>query len=627
MTTGFRRGSRDESIGAPRMKNQFDRGQHSLPERSLPSGMAGPIDESGQSLPVAGGLQTGVPAIPPRLRARSPIIRPLAGFSGRYFLPDILAGLMLAAIAIPEQMATAKLGGFPPEAGFVAFVAATAAFVVFGASRYISVGADSTITPIFAAGLALIVSPGLPAYGALAATLGLLVGAMLLAAGSLRLGWIANLLSVPVTTGFLAGIAVHIAVSQLPTALGIQASHGDLLEQLTSLMARAGHANPVTLAMALGVLAITLLSERVSRRIPGALIGLVLAGGAAFVLKDGGTSIAMLGPLAPATLSAGIALPHLPDVIRLVPLALIVSLVIMVQSAATARSFPSPVEALSDFDRDLVGVGAANILAAVAGTFPVNASPPRTAIAVETGSHSQVSGLAAAALVAVLAVFGSNLLAHIPGAALCGVLLYVSWRITRIGTMLTVLRQSKGEFGLIAATLLAIVVLPIEIGVGLGILLSLLQGMWTATRTRLIELVNVPGTTVWWPPGGDIGGRTLQGVRVVAFQAPLSFLNAEEFRADLTGLLAQVPLKLVVLEAASIVEIDFTAAQVLREGAHKFHEAGILFAIARLESVRALHALSRFGVMNELGDGFLFRTVDEAVKALAPDAAPRNAPQ
>lgn len=626
MTTGLRRGSRDKSMDPPRKKNQIDGSKHILPQLRVPSATRGPIDESPRSLPVADGNATGVTAIRPRLRAWLPIIRPLTGFSGRYFVPDILAGLMLAAIAIPEQMATAKLGAFPPEAGFIAFVAATVAFVIFGASRYVSVGADSTITPIFAAGLALIAPPGLHAYVALAVTLGFLVGAMVLAAGILRLGWIANLLSTPVTTGFLAGIAVHIAVSQLPTALGIEAGHGDLPDQLASLIAGASHTKPFTLALALGVVAITLLSERVNKRIPGALLGLVLAGGATFLLGLDGKGVAMLGQVAPATLSASFGLPQLHDVIRLLPLALIVSLVILVQSAATARSFPSPSQALSAFDRDLIGVGAANVLAAVAGTFPVNASPPRTAIAVEAGSHSQVSGLAAAALVCVLAVFGSGLLGHIPSAALSGVLLYVSWRITRFGTMLTVLRQSRSEFALIAVTVLGMIVLPIETGVGLGILLSLLHGMWTVTRTRLIELVNVPDTTVWWPTGESSGGRRLEGVRVVAFQAPLSFFNAEEFGADLASLLGQDSLKLIVLEAASIVEIDFTAAQVLRDGVRKFHDAGIIFAIARLESVRALHALSQFGVMSELGNGFVFRTVDDAIRALAPAGA-RVAPQ
>ncbi len=525
---------------------------------------------------------------------------------------------MLAAICIPEQMATARLGGFPPEAGFVAFVAATLAFVVFGASRYMSVGADSTIAPIFAAGLAFLAPAGLHAYAALAGTLALLVGAMLLAAGFLRLGWIADLLSVPVTTGFLAGIAVHIAVSQLPTALGVPPAPGDLLDQLAGLASSAGHTNPYTLALTLGVLAIILACERLSARIPGALLALVLAAAAVHFAIPRGESVATLGAVAPATLSIRMSLPHLHDLIRLLPLALILSLVIMVQSAATARTFRVPADSGTDFDRDLAGVGAANLLAALAGTFPVNASPPRTAMAVATGSRSQVSGLVAAAILGLLAVSGSALLRYIPSAALAGVLLYVAWRITRIGTMLTVLRDSRSEFTLIVATVLAIILLPIEIGVGLGIILSLLHGMWTVTRTRLIEFENVPGTTVWWPPGEDIGGRTLEGVSVVAFQAPLSFLNAEEFRSGFAALLAKGNVRLVVLEAGSIVEIDFTAAQVLKEAIQKCHQSGITFALARLESVRARQALAQFGVMDVLGAAFLFRSVDDAVKALAP---------
>ena len=563
----------------------------------------------------------------PKLKLRIQIFRGFAGYGPGDLAPDILAGLMLAAIAIPEQMATAKLGGFPPEAGFIAFMAATVAFAVFGASRFISVGADSTITPIFAAGLTSIALSGAHTMPLLAATLGMLVGVMLVAAGSLRLAWIANLLSVPVTTGFLAGIAVHIAVSQLPAAMDVPAGHGNLVGQIASLLAAARHTNPFTLAVAFGVLSITLLAERINRKIPGALLALLCAAVAVAILKPEAQGVAMLGPLAPLTLIAGTSLPHLQDVIRLLPLALIVSLVIMVQSAATARSFPSSPDGASDFNRDLIGVGGANLFAALAGAFPVNASPPRTAIAADTGARSQACGLTAAGIVCLLAVFGSGLLRYIPVAALSGILLFVSVRITRVATMLTVLRESRGEFALIAVTILAIVVLPIEIGVGLGILFSLLHGMWTATRTRLIELENVPDTTVWWPPHAGAAGRTLTDVRVVAFQAPLSFLNAEEFRADFTRLLAQRPVKLVVLEASSIVEIDFTAAQVLSDAIAKCHAAGIIFAMARLESVRASQALSRFGVMDLLGSGLVFRSVDDAIRALAgaqPHEEPSN---
>jgi len=221
----------------------------------------------------------------------------------------------------------------------------------------------------------------------------------------------------------------------------------------------------------------------------------------------------------------------------------------------------------------------------------------------------------------LLGIFGAALLRHIPAAALAGVLLYVSWRIVHLNTMLAVWRQSRGEFALIVATVLAIVLLPIEIGVGLGIVLSLLHGMWTATRTRLIEFEHIPGTTVWWPAGEGIGGERLEGVRVVAFQAPLSFLNADAFRTGFAGLLAQKSTRLIVLEAGSMVEIDFTAAQVLRDAIQNCRGDGIVFALARLESVRARQALQRFAVMDLLGSGFVFRSVDDAIKALAQGAS------
>ena len=166
-----------------------------------------------------------------------PVLDSLRGYSPAFIAPDLIAGVTLAAIAIPEQMATARLGALPPQIGFFAFIAASFAFALFGASRQLSAGADSTITPIFAAGLALMAAAGAPHYAALAAALALMVGLIVGAAGILRMGWIGNLLSVPVTLGFLAGIAVHIAVSQLPAALGLPALSGSNLSKIGQLIA------------------------------------------------------------------------------------------------------------------------------------------------------------------------------------------------------------------------------------------------------------------------------------------------------------------------------------------------------------------------------------------------------
>src|SRR3981081_4583332 len=204
-----------------------------------------------------------------------PAFRSLASYRASDLPGDLIAGLTLAAIAIPEQMATARLGGFSPQIGFFAFIAGSLGFAMFGSNRFLSCGADSTITPIFAGGLVLIAASGSPDYQALAIALALMVGVILMAGSLFRLGWIANLLSTPVTTGFLAGIAVHILVSQMPGVLGLSAPKGPMLDRIAELAQHAGEANLYTLYIGLGVLGVVAASEAISAKIPGALIGLI----------------------------------------------------------------------------------------------------------------------------------------------------------------------------------------------------------------------------------------------------------------------------------------------------------------------------------------------------------------
>jgi len=173
-----------------------------------------------------------------------PVFRSLNAYRIQFFSHDLFAGLTLAAIAIPEQMATARLGGFSAQIGFFAFLAGSLAFAAFGSNRFLSCGADSTITPIFAGGLAVLVASGSPEYQALAAALALMVGLLLVAAGIFRLGWIADLLSIPVTTGFLAGVSVHIVISQLPEVLGLPSPDGPMLQRLTILAGHLNQTNP-----------------------------------------------------------------------------------------------------------------------------------------------------------------------------------------------------------------------------------------------------------------------------------------------------------------------------------------------------------------------------------------------
>jgi sulfate permease, SulP family len=531
---------------------------------------------------------------------------------------DLVAALAVAAVAIPEQIATARLAGMPATAGLLVFVAGSLGFYLLGSNRFLSVGADSTIAPIFAASLALLAASGTPHYMALCAMFALLVGFIVVAAGMFRMGWIARLLSVPVITGFLAGISIHIVVSQLPALLGIAKGQGEFFGTASAIIQNFSHVNPITVAIGISVFAITFVCERIDMRLPGALIAVILATLVVWSLGEAAHGVATLGTVQLGPL--GVTVPHLayPDFANLLPLALIVALVVMIQTAATSRSFPDVVDGV-DINRDLLGVGFGNILSGVFGGFPANGSPPRTAIVAESGGKSRLAGLCAAVAVATFLAFGLRVLATVPLAALAGLLMFVAQRIFRFETIRSVAERSKAEFVLLFITAAAIVVLPIAIGVGMGIALSLLHGVWTMTQTRAVSFEQVPDTTVWWPASQKFKGATRAGIVVVGFQAPLFFLNAEAFRKTLEEEVfgASQPVNAVILEASSIVEIDFTGAQALIATIHFWKERGVGFYVARLESLRAQQAMERYGIVSLLGAAQTFHSVDEAIRRIS----------
>jgi sulfate permease, SulP family len=552
-----------------------------------------------------------------------PLFRSFQGLGLGGWRLDLIAGLTLAAIAIPEQMATARLGGFPSHIGFFAFIAGSIAFAAFGSNRFLSSGADSTITPIFAGALATLATVGGADYGELAAVLALLVGLFLLLAGVFRAGWVADLLSIPVMTGFLAGVAIHIAISQTPALLGLPPGEGEVFRRVAMIAGDIGETNFTTLAIGASCLASIVLFEKISPRIPGALIALAAATFvvAHFHLEERGVEVVGAFTVAPPRAPAHI--PSLDHLSHVLGLAVIISIIIMVQTAATSRSFPGAPGETPDVDRDFVGLGVGGLLSGLSGAFPVNASPPRTAVVAETGGRSQIAGLVACAVVVATALYGGELLGQAPEAALAGMLLFVAGRIFRAREMLDIGRKTKAEFGLVVVTMLAVVILPVQTGVGLAIMLSLAHGVWTITRTRLLEFERLPGTSVWWPASPAVAGEKLAGVLVVGFQAPLSFLNAYQFQHDMRRTIARADggLRLVVLEASSIVEIDFTAARILGGVIAQCRAQGVDFAIVRLESLRAQAALENFRVMATLGADRLFHSVDEATRKLTPEAA------
>jgi sulfate permease, SulP family len=540
----------------------------------------------------------------------------LRGYGLSWLSGDLLAATTLAAIAIPEQLATARLAGMPPMAGLLSFAAGSVAFAAFGTNRYVSVGADSTIAPIMAGGLAAIVSVGSGQYVATVSLLTLLVGLVLLASYLLRLGWIADLLSAPVTTGFLAGLSVHIIVGQLPAVLGIKVASGRIINECAAILQQLPHTNPLAVAIGLGVFFGTLLAERVSARIPGALIGLVVGAVIVWLLGPGHGGVAVLGAL-PLTLpNATLTVPDFQELARLLPLSLIVALVCIIQTAAVVQSFPAGANGREDVNRDFAALGAGSVLAATLGAFAVNASPPRTAVVQESGGRSQLSSLLAIAIVTATVLLAATAFAFVPEAALGGVLLFIGVRIFRVATMRQIYRQGGWEIWLVLASAGLVVFLPIQTGITMSIVLSLLHGMYIIARPDCAVLSRIPGTTVWWNLHGNESGEREPGVLVFAPGVPIYFLNAADIRHKLMDTIAAAadPYRLVVIEANGMIDIDFTGSQVLQQTILELRGRKIDVAIARLESKRAQHTAAQTGLIAALGADHVFRSVDDAIR-------------
>jgi len=554
--------------------------------------------------------------------AEPSILPTLHGYQAGWIGPDVLAGLTLVAIAVPEQMATARLANMPAIAGLYAFIAGSVLFAMLGRSPQLSVGADSTIAPVFAAGVAAVAAVGTPRYTHLVSLLALLVGALVIAVGLLRLGWIAEFLSMPVITGVLAGIAVEILVRQLPPVLGIAGGGTTTIGRLRKVAKQIGHANGWAVGIALAVFAVIVVAEHVNRRIPGALVGLV--GSIAVVASVGPKShgIAVLGAIHGGLPKLAFPSSSLADTRRLIGTALTVAFVCVAQTAATVRATRSGTPALEDFNRDLVALGAGSVAAGLIGSFAVNSSPPRSEVVAAAGGRSQLTSLVAAAVALGVALAATGLLRDLPQATLGAILVFVATRLFHIGDLRSILGFDRLEFGLTIITLLAVSFLGIEQGVVVAILLALGDRTRRAVRPLDAVLGREPGTDHWIPC--DVGRPTEQvpGVVVYLVYAPLWYANADYIRTQILEIIdtAPSPTHALVFDANAVSDIDYTGARAFGALTTQLKQRGVTVAIARASHL-VHHDLKHSGLLQDLGPDHIFDSVEEAVAALLPGGA------
>lgn len=548
-----------------------------------------------------------------RLRLPSVAFASLRGYQREWASADALAALALLVIVVPEQLATSRLAGMPPIAGFYAFVAGTAMFALLGSSPQMSVGADSTIAPLFAVGIAGLAPTGSDRYIELVAILAVLVGVIVALVGLLNLGWLAEFLSAPIIAGFLGGVAVIIVVHQLPDLLGLAGQGGSIVHRIGVIATHLDQTNGWALGIGLGVIALVLLANRIDRRIPGTLLGLVGSTVLVSAVALRGDGVVVLGSFHHGLPHPGLAGLSFSSLRSVAPLAAAVALVVVTQSAVTTRAFADQGGYEVDVSRDFLGVGAGSIVAGLAGSFPVNGSPPRTGAVAAAGGRTQAAGLAAVAGVAVL-IPAAGLLTDLPVATLAAVLLFIAAKIFPLEDLRAIARFDLFEFALAMVTLIAVAFIGVEQGIAVAVGLAILDRTRLSARPQLHVLGRIPGTTSWAPLSSAENAAQVPSVLVVLFATPLWYANAVHFHAQIDAALKRAlgPPNVVVLDAIGMTDIDYTGARVLQAVLDEFDRTHIAFAVARAgERVRT--GLDRCGLLERIGPDHFFSSVNEAV--------------
>jgi sulfate permease, SulP family len=533
---------------------------------------------------------------------------------------EVLAGLTLAAVGIPEVLGYAKIAGMPLVTGLYTMLLPMAAFAVLGSSRHLVVAADSATAAILAAAVTGLAAVGSAQYARLAGLAALLTGAMLLAARLARLGFLANFLSRTVLVGFLTGVGLQVAAGQLPDMLGVTAAGRQTVPKLVSTLRALPDAHVADVAVSAGVVLIVLVARRLTRRIPGPLIAVAAAIVVSWAADLAQHGVAVIGTVPRGLPDLGLPAFSWRAITALAGAAAAMFVVILAQSAATSRAYAAKYDEEDSEDADLTGLAAANVAAAFSGTFPVNGSPTKAQIVDGAGGRSQLSSLAAAVVVLVVLVLLTGPLAYLPAAALAAVVFLIAAELVDVAGLRRILATRRHEFAVALLTAAAVVGLGVEQGIVLAIVASVVDHLRHSYSPLNSILVKSPEGH-WRATPVTAGARTEPGLAVYRFGTSLYYANAARLAADIIAVTGhgpatgEGPLRWLVIDWTAIGDIDYTAAGVLTKMIERLHEGHVRLVFSSvLGPVR--HQLGRYGISPDAW----YDTSGEALEAF-------NAPQ
>ena len=529
---------------------------------------------------------------------------------------DVLAGCTLAAMNVPQALGYTKIAGMPVVTGLYTLLLPLVAFATLGSSRYLVVAADSATAAILAGGLSHLAPPASVHYVALAGLVALLTAGFLLLARLFKLGFLADFLSQTVLVGFLTGVGFQVGIAVLGEMVGVPVDSRRTVGQVVQVVRGLPQLHGPTLCLSGAVVAIVLLCRRLAPRLPGpffAVVGAVVASAAGNFSAHG---IAVIGPVTGGLPRLGVPQVSWEEALGLLPVAASCFVMIVAQSAATARAYAARHRHTLDENADLLGLSAANATAALSGTFVVNGSPTQTAMVESAGGRSQLAHLTTAAVVALVLLFLTGPLQYLPQCVLGAIIFTIAIRLVDLPGLRDIWRESPGEFQLALATAAVVVVIGVEQGILLAMALSLLRHVRHSYRPHTAVLVEA-GAGQWRPTPAVPGALSGPGLVVFQFGAALFYANAGRFAADVRGLIEQAstPVRWLVVDAGAVTNVDYSAARVVRALQDDLTRNGVVLVLVHAQS-SLLADLDRHHLTDVIATEHIFDSLHEALATI-----------
>ena len=527
---------------------------------------------------------------------------------------DVVAGVVLAALLVPQGMAYAELAGVPPVTGLYATLVPLVVYFLLGPSPILVLGPDSAVAPLVAAAIVPLAAPGDASERiALAGLLAIVVGGIMFAGGLARFGFVTELLSLPVRLGYLMGIAATVIVEQLPKLFGFSVDAESFVRGAIDFVSGLDETNATALALGAGSLVLMLGLRRFAPRVPGVFIAVVGATAivAALGLDD---RVAVVGSVPAGLPEVGFPGVSFDDLKTLLPAAVGIAFVAFADTSVLSRSYAGRLHVDVDQNRELAVLGVTNVAAGFAQGFPISSSSSRTAVAEDVGAKSQVAGLAGAAVLALLLIFGTGLLHDLPTATLAAIVIVAVLGFIDIAGARRLLRWRRSEFVLAMAAFAGVAGLGVLWGVGIAITLSLLNFVRRAWRPHDAVLGRVDNLKGYHDTERHPEARLIPGLVLYRFDAPIFFANAELFREHVAALARSDDVRWIVVAAEPVTDIDVTGGETLGALSEELGAAGVALAFAELKDpVR--EQLRRYGIEEAIGADRFFPTLGVAVAA------------